>query len=646
MADTDRWHYLLLGTDTQHVRFEERSVRVAAALANELDTGTRAGLADIATLALQVRTLGAAATSSTSTSTSTSTSPTTTAFNACLGSTVSQFHSALSNLFADLREKVSVNNTISESIIIADIRLALNDWFTIINHVYHLHLRHKSTPLIQYLSLLYTYSLVGDPLIAETSQSYFQSTAAPYLTSVKQWLLLGEDEDLRAAPSNDIFFIKCHQNYNFTFEPANIPSFIPDDDAEAIYHTGKALNFMKRYLNDLQWCNDFYSTHASLPFFKLDISSLYETTISRLNDLILHSYNVEISLLHNFLLFKQGDLIQSLIVNGYERMKSSPQSLSSHQLIALLQDSIESTSIVHNYPPSEYNRLDARLLNLNVSTTMDWELFTLDFKTLPPINAIIESQYKEYLRVFNFVFKLVQIKYKLDKVWKNSYTFGPSTTSIKGSLGSRSIRHYQRKLHLITHQFSSFVSTIIAYITNELLASQYTSFRETFSPKPYNLTKDGMLYPLFPKQQRQQQQQSHPIFTLDTLAHHHDEYIRSISRSALFYNTDKDKVPLNQVLYDLLMTIDAFTSLATEFQSSLTDLQQLEQLQEQGANTTGATSDVQRYRTLLLAKLKKIHAAIGTGIVEGFERNMTLFINLLSDSTEESLRCLAHIIEV
>ena len=519
---------------------------------------------------------------------------------------------------ASLKElQNTINNVITDTTSLSLLRHKLDDWFTLIPHIYYLIILSRSNSLPIFLSELYSFSKLGDDVISSLSLNYFKIISKPYFSSISNWLFAGILDENDKTP----YFFSSNK-----FIKENTPRFISISTAEKIFHIGSAINFLKSFLNDSQWCNEFYENNYNnqTDLLKTDIESLYKIVISHLNSLLLPIYLSEINFLHRFLLTFNGDLTYSILVNGSSILKNNASSLSSNQLMSILQKSLDSSSISTNLPKDVFNRLDARLLNINIESSSAIDFFTLDYKVLTPVNSIISSSYKEYLRSFNILFKLSNLKYKLSSIWKQS-------SIIHKKITSRKIIKYQRKFHLIHLQFNSFIDHILFYITNEIISNNIHTFNNKFtSTIPYSLHNNKLLPLNIPNE---------TLFNLQQLTSIHEDYITKISRSDLFYSSDDVNVPLNQILYHLLTIIENFTDLFNEFQTSIFDF-------IQWSNASNQTQqDLSKFNSLFTNKFESLYNSLSNKIVIEFEKIMTIFINQLSISHVENLQLLSKIIE-
>lgn len=320
--------------------------------------------------------------------------------------------------------------------------------------------------------------------------------------------------------------------------------------------------------------------------------------------------------MNKFLLFNQGDFINIIIDKGFNILNNNSSNLSTNQLIYLLQDSIDSSSIIHNYKTEIYNNLDARLLNLSNSNNKGWDLFTLDYKLSNQIGYLINNSYKEYLRIFNFLFKIYKIKFKLSKIWKSSNLIFRKFNKFPNN---NFLNKSQKKFHLIRYQFSSFINSVYSFIVNEIISLNFNKFNENLNTEINSISLlNNKLLPFKNNQDKK-------LFNLDDLILIHNDYIKSISRSKLFYNSNNSP-QISEVLFKILTVLENFLNLSDDFQSLL-------------------LIHLNNPKKKLINNLKSLILKLNNEIINNFENDLTLLINLLHSSNDESLKNFAMILE-
>lgn len=577
-----------------------------------LSNGQLDFIAELSTLALIAKKLLISANSPHSSS------ATEIAFYTNVRQTLVDFHAFINNLYIDPNSKI--NSFLS-------LQLNLIDWTSRLRHIYWLHLNFKRSTPPSFLSILYKSSLYSDPLINSLSNSYLDSVSLPYIEITKKWFLLGE---LSSDSSSENFYIKQDSIY-FSANLNDTPSFIDSHLANLLFQTGYSIYYLKNYFNDHLWCQSIYNNNSNVSILNTNtITQIHDTVQSRLNQLLIPNFISEISHLNDILLLKSGDFINNIIINSKDILSKDPSSLYGNQLITIVQESIESSSIINNWEFKDYSRIDARLLNLKIDSQnlSAWDYFTLDFKLNPNINFIINKDYKEYLKIFNFLFKIVKVKSNLNSLWLESSKISNIKTN------NNKIKIFKRKFDLMKIQFISFIDTILSFIQNNILILNFIKFIDTLIAKSnLNLNSNSDSIQIQNNKIITNNEKSNH-FNLQELNQLHKNYINSISNSILFSN------PINQLLYNLILIIEKFNNFFQKFLNLLSDLIKLSNL-----NGKLDFQTFQNYKSSILNNLNSLFQKLSFEIVNNFEINMIEFIKLLKLSNNQNLINLSILLE-
>lgn len=310
-------------------------------------------------------------------------------------------------------------------------------------HVLKLRLLYSLTSqlnLLGYDFLMRVYELTkfGDIIIRQTASDLFDGISTSYYEILEHWILRGDLID-----STNDFFIEFdkdqrHINDIIKYIPQKVPKFfitINKDIGFKIFQIGKLLIFLGQYCRELNWINGYINKFSRLIFGNSGTSSgssgLKYTSANTINDIINSQYDDLVNhftyLVHGkyeliahlnnyrkFLLMGCNDFIDSLIIKGNDLFNEPSNQLTSNQLGKILVDAINFSS-VNNYDMNFKNRLDARILDLSHGN-IGWQVFTLEYNINDlPITHIINynNMGLEYLKMFNFLWKLKQFNYLL-----------------------------------------------------------------------------------------------------------------------------------------------------------------------------------------------------------------------------------------
>lgn len=284
-----------------------------------------------------------------------------------------------------------------------------------------------------FLQATYRLTKYGDNTVRALSTQIFNSISNEYYEILENWILRGELIDI-----NHEFFIEFNEQADnihdiIVYLPKKVPNFfisINKDIGYKIFQIGKILIFLSKYCKELQWVNSY-----SIKYYKFVLeenSGLKTMDINTINKLVNNQYSELVNyltfvihgkfeMIHHlenykkFLLMASTDFIDALMVKGFELFNQPSNQLTSNQLSKILVESVNSCSL-RNYAMSTKNRLDARILNLSHGN-IGWQVFTLEYKIDDlPISSIINYKDSniEYLKMFNFLWKLKQASFVLN----------------------------------------------------------------------------------------------------------------------------------------------------------------------------------------------------------------------------------------
>lgn len=348
-------------------------------------------------------------------------------------------------------------------------------------------------PSYEKLSFIHSFDNHGDPSIQTCARAMLDYTMEPFLNSLSKWVVKGELN----ARSDHFFISQTQQNelalkndIGVQFHADRVPSFICLELSRQIYTIGSTIVFLKLYCREVQWLNDF-SQKIDLLLQQMKSGktnfvneSKFHTLITNTYDEILnyltHTLHTKfhfmkiINALCDYLLMARGDFIQHIIDNGSELLQEPSSSLTGHQLTRLLHESVLQTTSRYDLKQSDknivLNNLDARLLAIGHGN-VGWDVFTLDYRIETPLNFLLNDQAnqhkKEYLRVFNYLWKIKRLRNSFGEQWKQS----------------NSVKVRDRKLtriRLIHNFMLGFILSIESFIFNEIIDKSFGELKDNF----------------------------------------------------------------------------------------------------------------------------------------------------------------------
>ncbi|EGV63711.1 Microtubule-nucleating Tub4p (gamma-tubulin) complex component [Yamadazyma tenuis] len=371
----------------------------------------------------------------------------------------------------------------------------------------------------EFLQSTYELTKFGDTTIKSLSDEIFSFISTEYYEILENWIIRGELMD-----TNNEFFIEFDSEADniqdiIVFQPRKVPNFfviINKNIGFKIFQIGKILIFLSKYCKELKWVNDYTLKYSK--FVYDDNSGLKSMKINTINSLINQQYDELVNymtyILHGkyemlshinnfkkFLLMSSGDFMDSLILKGYDLFNEPSNQLTSTQLSKILVESVNFSSI-KNYNMDFKNRLDARILSLSHGN-IGWQVFTIEYKIEDlPINSLLNYKDSsiEYLKMFNFLWKLKQFSYMLNMSFIESSNlkrndlkeFFKKYNQIRKipsgqvkSLKDLKIKFIVRAFKVISvirFKISNFVNVTLDYLFNEI-EKNYVKFTKAFYNK-------------------------------------------------------------------------------------------------------------------------------------------------------------------
>ncbi|RTE72331.1 hypothetical protein BHE90_013266 [Fusarium euwallaceae] len=292
----------------------------------------------------------------------------------------------------------------------------------------------------QLVSLIHSFSSShGDPVVAAFAERLLGSFTRPFYDILRHWIYDGELSDpfqeffVREQTANkDPAKAKGSGNvWEDKYEIATdmIPSIITQDFAQKVFLIGKSLNFIRHSCGDAMWVED-YSKAASKELRYGDTATLeawideaYKTTMKRLVDLMANKFHLfeHLQALKNYILLGQGDFIALLMESLAANLDRPAGAQYRHTLTAQLEHAIRGSNA--QYDSSEVlRRLDARMLQLSHGD-IGWDCFTLEYKIDAPVDVVVtEWGNRQYLKVFNFLWRIKRVEFALLSTWRKCMT--------------------------------------------------------------------------------------------------------------------------------------------------------------------------------------------------------------------------------
>ncbi|SCU87718.1 LAFA_0E08416g1_1 [Lachancea sp. 'fantastica'] len=512
---------------------------------------------------------------------------------------------------------VGVNKMSNESHInsLKSLYVEMEDWIIELRIYHSLMVRIPESRGDDLLSHVYDLRNHGNPLVKRVAESLYSSLALLYYDYLTNWLIAGQ------VDSHHEFFVEqleLSEQTSFRLNIERIPTFMPVATAEEIFVIGKTYLFLVKECTEIQWvnsCNQKYTQmyqnlktgEISTQFCEAVTSHYAEVTAYCRKVLDMkYSFPDVLRMLKNVLLMGKGDFMERMIGNSAEFLQESSATLPSFKLTRCLQESIKQCSLRFMLGTPQTRKLvdgiDARVLELGHGS-IGWDVFTLDYLAQKPLLTIFEFSRtggrKEYLRMFNFLWRIKKNNYFLHEQWSRNNTLlrdfrrlGQGKPFVRDVLRKISkvnvlksnVQHLNRKIENFCLQsiVEKNYSKLNTKIHTDNASTDRGALRTTHTKNGIKVA-EGILRPkniLLQRAGLNVGTNSHNFsYNIDDLRRIHDEYLQSIVTHKLLDSTSpeskrglftKQFYPSSLII--LLGEVFEFTSQYSEFNDIIHDL--------------------------------------------------------------------------
>ncbi|KAE8135796.1 Spc98 family-domain-containing protein [Aspergillus pseudotamarii] len=292
----------------------------------------------------------------------------------------------------------------------------------------------------QLISMIHGFSTShGDPFVCALAEKLLAHVTRPFYDMLRLWIYDGELSD----PYQEFFVVEPEISSSadprriatsvwedkYKLDDDLVPSIITQDFAKKVFLIGKSLNFIRYGCGDSGWV-EAYSKESSKELRYGDTASLetsideaYKSTMARLIYLMDEKFKLfdHLRALKKYLLLGQGDFIALLMESLASNLDRPANSQYRHTLTAQLEHAIRASNA--QYDSSDVlRRLDARMLELSHGE-IGWDCFTLEYKIDAPVDVVITPWGStQYLKVFNFLWRVKRVEFALGSTWRRCMT--------------------------------------------------------------------------------------------------------------------------------------------------------------------------------------------------------------------------------
>ncbi|KAI1140556.1 spindle pole body component alp6 [Hypoxylon sp. FL0543] len=353
----------------------------------------------------------------------------------------------------------------------------------------------------QIISLIHSFSSShGDPIVGAFAERLLMPVTRPFYEILRHWIYDGELSD----PYHE-FFVQEQKpesmpkgksgavnvwDDKYILVPDMTPSIITQEFSEKVFLIGKSLNFIHHSCGDAQWVES-YSKESSKELRYGDTATLetwideaYKTTMRRLLHLMTNKFHLfqHLQALKSYILLGQGDFIALLMESLAANLDRPAGAQYRHTLTAQLEHAIRGSNAQYD-SPEVLRRLDARMLQLSHGD-IGWDCFTLEYKIDAPVDVVVtEYGNRQYLKVFNFLWRIKRVEFALSSTWRKV------TTGSRGVLQTDhpAVQQAWKTTRGFLAEMVHFVGQLQYYILFEVIESSWTELQEKLSTEDATL---------------------------------------------------------------------------------------------------------------------------------------------------------------
>ncbi|KAF3035326.1 Microtubule-nucleating Tub4p (gamma-tubulin) complex component [Didymella heteroderae] len=404
----------------------------------------------------------------------------------------------------------------------------------------------------QLISLIHSFSLNhGDPYVMSFAERLLSDVTRPFYDMLRQWVYDGELSD----PYGEFFVSEQNEDEmmdvdqgkggatsvwedKYKLNDKMVPTIVADDFARRVFLIGKTLNFIRYGCGDANWV-DTYSKEASKELHYGDTANLersigdaYKTTMARLIELMGNKFKLfdHLQALKSYMLLGAGDFIAVLMESLASNLDRPANTQYRHTLTAQLEHAVRNSNAQHD-TADVLRRLDSRMLELSHGE-IGWDVFTLEYKIDAPVDVIVTPYgSKQYLKVFNFLWRVKRVEFALGSTWRRCMT---GARGVLGTVDDKFGKDW-KKARCAMAEMVHFVNQLQHYILFEVIESSWIDLQKALNK---------------------------PESTLDDMIDAHAKYLNNITRKGLLGSQSIDFTgQLHELLKNMLAYKDTVDSL-------------------------------------------------------------------------------------
>ena len=361
-----------------------------------------------------------------------------------------------------------------------------------------------------FLSFLEQFRQHGNDQIRAVITRILDQMMLPYGEMLQGWLREGTLNDpfdeffiseIRSSSSSRSFEFDGSDFWNqkFVLKISELPKFIPESLAKRALVAGKTRKFIQAFvknppthlryqnpaaLNIQNDCESFSSTvlrENLLESMEKEMKLAYKNACKQVRRILIEDCQLieQVRCIKQYVLLCKGDFSMNLLELLWDGLNRPAGSLFRHNLVGVLESSIESTR-----DPKESDwllaNLDVRLLSndqISGSSATGWDVFALDYRVSFPVGCVLDPQsMQEYSKLSRYIWGLKRLEAVLSRCWQNLRNVQVSVSKAV----KKELRGDLRKMELLQYEMISFVRQALS-VCFETISGEWDLFESVLN---------------------------------------------------------------------------------------------------------------------------------------------------------------------
>ena len=406
-----------------------------------------------------------------------------------------------------------------------------------------------------FLSYLEQFRQHGNDQIRAVITRILDQMMLPYGEMLQGWLREGSLND----PFGEFFIAEANRgngnvsrtfdfdgfefwNQKFVLRLSELPKFIPEALARRALVAGKTRKFIQAFLKNppthLRYQNPAALNQNDRESFtgsvlrenlcesmEKEMKLAYRNACKQVRRILIEDCQLieQIRCIKQYVLLCKGDFSMNLLELLWEGLNRPAGSLFRHNLVGVLESSIDCTRNARE-PDWLLANLDVRLLSndqISGSSATGWDVFALDYRVSFPVDCVLDPQsMQEYSKLSRYIWGLKRLEAVLSRCFQNLRN---AQVSVSKSV-KRELRQDLRKMELLQYEMISFVRQALS-VCFEAICGEWDAFERVLTKMSSHTAPEG------------ETENADEGLDLDALIAAHRDFLTNLKTKLRFWST-------------------------------------------------------------------------------------------------------------